>query len=113
MIEHLWTFLGLPQGTKLHNINLIMPGDRPNGRVELVEYVGLPGRSLKARTAPPGRGPLMMSMQVTNLDPASDRLKGLGAKPIGTARYDSPPFGTVSAATFFGPSDEVIEIFEA
>lgn len=113
VIEHLWTFLGLPQGTKLHNINLIMPGDRPNGRVELVEYAGLPGRSLKARTAPPGRGPLMMSMQVTNLDPASDRLKGLGARPIGTARYDSPPFGTVSAATFFGPSDEVIEVFEA
>lgn len=112
VIEHLWTFLGLPQGTKVHNINLIMPGDRPNGRVELAEYVGLPGRSLKARTAPPGRGPLMMSMQVTNLDPASDRLKSLGAKLIGTARYDSPPFGTVSAATFFGPSDEVIEVFE-
>ncbi len=54
-----------------------------------------------------------MSMQVTNLDPASDRLKSLGARPIGTARYDSPPFGTVSAATFFGPNDEVMEIFEA
>jgi catechol 2,3-dioxygenase-like lactoylglutathione lyase family enzyme len=113
VIEHLWTFFGLPQGTKIHNINLIMPGERPNGRVELAEHIGLPGRSLKARTAPPGRGPLMMSMQVTNLDPASDRLKSLGARPIGTARYDSPPFGTVSAATFFGPSDEVMEIFEA
>lgn len=112
VIEHLWTFFGLPQGTRLHNINLIMPGDRPNGRVELAQYVGLPARSLKARTVPPGRGPLMMSMRVTNLDPASDRLKSLGARPIGTARYDSPPFGRVSAATFFGPSDEVIELFE-
>lgn len=113
VIEHLWTFLGLPQGTKLHNINLIMPGERPNGRIELAQYIGLPARSLKARSAPPGRGPLMMSIRVTNLDPASDRLKSLGARPIGTARYDSPPFGSVAAATFFGPSDEVIEIFEA
>ena len=112
VIEHLWTFFGLPQGTKLHNINLIMPGERPNGRIELAQYIGLPARSLKARSAPPGRGPLMMSMRVTNLDPASDRLKSLGAKPIGTARYNSPPFGMVSAATFFGPSDEVIEVFE-
>jgi catechol 2,3-dioxygenase-like lactoylglutathione lyase family enzyme len=113
VIEHLWTFLGLPQGTRLHNINLIMPGERPTGRIELEEYVGLPARSLKARSTPPGRGPLMMSMRVSNLDPASDRLKSLGAKPIGAARYNSPPFGTVSAATFFGPSDEVIEVFEA
>jgi len=112
VIEHLWTFFGLPTGTKVHNINLIMPGERPNGRVELVSYVGLQARSLKARTTAPARGPLMMSLQVTNLDPASDRLKSLGAKAIGTARYDSPPFGSVSAATFFGPSDEVIEVFE-
>ena len=55
----------------------------------------------------------MMSMRVDSLEAASDRLKGLGAKLIGTARYASPPFGTVSAATFFGPSDEVIAGFEA
>ncbi len=113
VIEHLWSFLGLPQGTKLHNINLIMPGERPNGRVELAQYIGLPARSLKARSAPPARGPLMMSMRVDSLEAASDRLKHLGAKTIGTARYDSPPYGRVAAATFFGPSDEVIEVFEA
>jgi hypothetical protein len=105
--------LGLPTGTKVHNVNLIMPGDRPNGRVELIQYIGLQGKSLKSRTIPPARGPLMMTVQVTNLDPASDRLKSLGAKAIGAARYHSPPFGTVGAATFLGPSDEVIEIFEA
>jgi catechol 2,3-dioxygenase-like lactoylglutathione lyase family enzyme len=112
VIEHLWTFLGLPTGTRVHNINLIMPGERPNGRVELIQYIGLQGRSLKARTAPPGRGPLMMSMRVADLDLAAASLKNLGAKPIGTARYDSPPYGTVAAATFFGPSDEVLEIFQ-
>lgn len=112
VIEHLATFFGLPQGTKVHNINLFRPGARPNGRVELAQYVGLPGRSLKARTAPPGLGPLMMSLQVTNLDAAAIRLKNLGGKPIANARYNSPPFGDVLASTWFGPSDEVIEIFE-
>ena len=114
VIEHLWTFLGLPTGTKLHNINLIMPGERPNGRVELIQYVGLPARSLKARTAPPGRGPLMMSMRVTNLDPASDRLKNLGAKPIGTARYDSPPVRPASPPRpSSAPTTKLMKIFEA
>ena len=112
VIENLSDFLGLPKGTKLHNINLIMPGGRPNGRVELAQYIGRPGRSLKARTAPPGRGPLMMSLRVDNLDLASARMKTQGARLIGPARYNSPPFGDVTAATFFGLDDEVIELFE-
>jgi catechol 2,3-dioxygenase-like lactoylglutathione lyase family enzyme len=111
VIDHLSDFLGLPKGTKLHNINLIMRGKRPNGRVELAQYVGLPGRSLKARTAAPGRGPLMMSLRVKDLSGASALVLTLGGKRIGTARYNSPPFGDVSAATFFGPDDEVIELF--
>ena len=112
VVDHLWTFLELPTGTQVHNINLIMPGGRPTGRVELIQYIGLQGKSLTARSAPPGRGPTMISMRVGDLDLASSTLKGLGAKPIGAARYDSPPFGPVAAATFFGPSDEVIEIFQ-
>jgi len=112
VIEHLWTFLGLPTGTRVHNINLIMPGARPNGRIELVQYIGLQGRSLKARSAPPGRGPAMISMRVADLDLAATTLKNLGGKPIGRYRYDCPPFGPVAAATFFGPSDEVIEVFQ-
>jgi catechol 2,3-dioxygenase-like lactoylglutathione lyase family enzyme len=113
VIEHLSTFFGLPPGTSVHNINLIMPGPRPNGRVELAQYIGVPGRSLKARTAPPARGPLMMSLQAENMDAAAIRLKNLGARPIAKTRYHSPPFGEVLAATWFGPSDEVIEVFEA
>ncbi len=113
VIEHLWHFLGLPQGTKVHNINLVMRGERATGRVELVQYMGVPSRSLKARSAAPGRGPLMMSLLVNNLEKATARIKSLGGKPIGVARYDSPPFGPVASATFFGPSDEVIELFES
>lgn len=113
VIEHLWDFFGLPKGTKLHNINLIMPGPRPAGRVELAQYIGLPGRSLKTRTVPPGRGPLMMSLRVDNLDLATARMKNLNARVVGNARYDSPPFGIVTATTFFGPDDEVIEVFES
>jgi catechol 2,3-dioxygenase-like lactoylglutathione lyase family enzyme len=113
-IDYIWDFLGLPKGTKLHRINLIMRGEYPVGRVELAEYVGvgLPAKSLKARTAAPARGPLMMSLQVTDLEDACRRIKGLHAKQIGTARYDCPPFGRVTAATHFGPDDEVIELFQ-
>lgn len=113
VIDHVWSFFDLPKGTRVHNVNLIMPGGRPTGRVELAQYIGLPGRSLKSRTAAPGRGPLMMSMQVQNLEQATLRIKDLRARPIGAGRYDSPPFGSVTAATFFGPDDEVIELFEA
>jgi catechol 2,3-dioxygenase-like lactoylglutathione lyase family enzyme len=113
VIENLEHFFGAPKGTKLHNINLMMPGSRPTGRVELAQYVGLPGRSLKARTAPPARGPLMMSLRVDSLDLVAIRMKNLGGKRIGAARYNSPPFGEVLASTYFGPDGEVIEFFEA
>lgn len=112
VIEHAWAFFSLPAGTRIHNVNLIMPGDRPNGRIELAQFVDVSGRSLKARTRPPARGPLMVSLRAANLESASEKLSALGAKPIGSARYDSPPFGNVAARTFFGPDGEVIEIFE-
>lgn len=112
VVDHLWDFFGLPQGTKVHKINLIKRGDHPAGRVELIQHIGMPGRSLKARTAAPGRGPLMMSLEVLNLEEAAAHIKELGGKPLARAHYDSPPFGMVNAATFFGPSDEVIELFE-
>ena len=112
VVENLEAFFGVEKGTKLHNINLIMPGLRPTGRVELAQYLGLPGRSLKARTAPPGRGPMMMALRVTSLEDGAAHLVAHGAKKIGRGRYASPPFGEVKAQTLFGPDDEVIEIFE-
>jgi catechol 2,3-dioxygenase-like lactoylglutathione lyase family enzyme len=112
VVDHLWDFYGLPQGTKVHRINLIKRGDQPAGRVELIQHIGLPGRTLKARTAAPGRGPLMMSLEVKNLEEATARMKNLGAKAIANGHYDSPPFGMVNAGTFFGPNDEVIELFQ-
>jgi catechol 2,3-dioxygenase-like lactoylglutathione lyase family enzyme len=112
IVEDLGGSFGLPQDARVHSIHLIMPGDRSTGRVNLGQCVGLPGRSLKTRTAPPARGPLMLSLQVRNLDLASARMKTLGARAIAAARYDSPPFGTVNSATFFGLDDEVIELLE-
>jgi catechol 2,3-dioxygenase-like lactoylglutathione lyase family enzyme len=108
-----WPFPAVPPGVKLHNINLVMRGERATGRVELAQYLGAPGRSSRSRTAPPSRGPLMMSIRVSRLDHAAAGIQALGAKPIGSARYASPPFGLVAAATFFGPCEEVIELFEA
>ena len=54
----------------------------------------------------------MMSLEVKNLDEAAARMKNLGAKAIANGHYDSPPFGMVNAGTFFGPNDEVIELFQ-
>ena len=112
VVEDLEHFFGVPKGTKLHNINLIMRGLRPTGRIELAQYVGLLGRSLKTRTAPPSRGPQMMSLRVTSVDDGAALLTTLGAKEIGAGRYNCPPFGEVRARTLFGPDDEVIELFE-
>lgn len=112
VVENLESFFGVPPGTKLHNINMQKAGPRPNGRVEIAQYIGLKGKSLHKRTAPPSRGPLSMSMEVKSLDTARMRLDSLGAKAIGRASYVCPPFGEVNAATFFGPDSEVVEIFE-
>jgi len=111
-IEHVWSFFGLPQGTRIHRIELIRPGGPSGGRIELHESIGLQAKSLKTRATPPALGPLLISMRVQDLQAARTALKGLGAKPIGAARYDCPPFGPVAAETFFGEDDEVIEIFE-
>jgi len=112
VIEQAWALLDLPKGTKLQSVHLIRPGARSSGRIEICHYIGMPGRTLKSRSTPPARGPLMMSIRVASLDEACAKVKTQGAKPIGSARYNSPPFGNVSAATFFGPDDEVIELFE-
>ncbi len=112
LVENLEHFFGVPKGTALHNINLIMRGAHPNGRIELAQYVGLAGKSLKARTAPPSLGPLMMSLRVTSVEDGATHMMAHGAKELSAGRYKSPPFGDVRARTFFGPDDEVIEVFE-
>ena len=105
-------FFGVPEGVVMHNVNLIMD-HTPVGRMEMSQYLGYPGVEVRERAAPPNRGILSVSFEVDDLDVASGRAGKLGAAPIGgPAAYDSPPFGPVTASTFFGPDGETIELFE-
>jgi len=91
LIENMEGFFGMPKGTSLHNVNLIMPAGSPNGRVELAQYVGFPGRPLRERAVPPN----------------------LGGEAIGgPLELAVPPFGKVALRTFFGPDGETLELFE-
>ena len=113
VIENMESFFGVPKGTNLHNVNLIMPAGSPNGRVELAQYVGYPGRSLRDRAVPPNLGILSISFETDDLAAAGRLAEEVGGEAIGgPVELPVPPFGNVTFRTFFGPDGETLELFE-
>jgi catechol 2,3-dioxygenase-like lactoylglutathione lyase family enzyme len=106
-------FLGLPPGTRIHNLNLRQSAGSVNGRIEIVQYLGLPGEPLGERARPPRRGLLSISLATDDLERARRQVRRLGG------REDAPPVDAVLApidavrlATFSGPDGESLEIYE-
>jgi len=113
VVEKMEGFFGLPRGVKLHNINLIRPGQFPNGRIEIVQYIGFPGESLREKAIPPNRGLLAISFETTDLTETMSRLENTGATRIaGPVEADYGFLGPVVAATFAGPDGETLEFFQ-
>ena len=111
-VRGLEEFFGVPGGVVMHNVNLIME-HTPVGRMEMSQYLGYPGVEVKQRAAPPNHGILSVTFEVDDLEAASDHVVDLGAEVIGgPATYGVPPFGQVTASTFFGPDGEMVELFE-
>ncbi|MFB9180858.1 VOC family protein [Dactylosporangium sucinum] len=113
LLENMESFFKLPAGTALHNINLYMPGDTPNGRVELAEYVGYPGEDQRARAVPPNIGILSASMYTDDLAATSALLGTLEAQPVcDIVEVELPPYGRALVRTYFGPDGEVLEFYQ-
>lgn len=113
VVESMEDFFHIPAGISMHNVNLIHPGCSPNGRIELVQYIGYPGESLRERAAPPNHGILHISFETDDLGTASRRIEQLGGEPAGPpVDTELEPTGCVRLATFFGPDGELIECYE-
>ena len=113
VVENMESFFGLPQGTKLHNVNLMKHGTSPNGRIELAQYVGYPGKPVGDRAVPPNLGVLSISFETDNLDETGRLVKKLGAQEISVPVIVlMPPFGKVKLATYFGLDKEVLEFYQ-
>ncbi len=112
-IEGMEDFFKLPPGTALHNINLVMPGGSSLGRIEIAQYVGWPGESLREAAVPPNLGILSLSMETDDLNATSSLLHSIGAEARGdVAEIETVVFGSVQARSYYGPDGEVLEFFE-
>lgn len=113
LLEGMESFFQLPEGTNLHNINMMHPDAPAVGRFEIAEYVGLPGRSPRDRAVPPALGILSVSLETDDLDATEALMQSIGAEPASSrVEVDMPELGAVAARSYFGPDDEVLEIFQ-
>ena len=83
LIEGMETFFNLPEGTALHNINLIMPGESSLGRIEIAQYVGWAGQSQRDVAVPPNLGILSISMETDDLRATSQLLHSIDTESCG------------------------------
>lgn len=113
VVDGMENFFGLPRGTKLHNVNLMMPGSSPNGRVELAQYIGFPGRSIGDRAMPPNLGVLTMSFESGDIGEDLQRAVMLGGSQIADpVEVELTPWGKVRAVVCLGPDGEAVELYQ-
>lgn len=113
LLENMESFFHLPNGTALHNINMMVPAEPGIGRLEIAQYVGWPGRSQRDRAVPPALGVLGISLETDDLDSTEVLLKSIGTEPAGErVETGMPGLGTIAARSYFGPDDERLEFFQ-
>lgn len=113
VVEGLEDFFHVPQGTALHNVNLLKREQSRNGRIELAHYRGFPGSSLRDRAVPPNLGILSLTLRTDDLDAAMRLVSDLGAELVaGPLDVDLAPLGPQRLATALGPDGELLELCE-
>lgn len=87
------------------------PGE--DGRIELMQFVGLSGQDFSDRAQPPNLGILGVRLPVEDLDATLDRLSGIGFEASAGPRQGRlDPYGAVRWAAVQSPSGIMIELFE-
>ncbi|MQW76817.1 hypothetical protein GHK92_13120 [Nocardioides sp. dk4132] len=113
VLHEMEAFFGLPEGTGLHNINMMNPQAPDLGRLEIAQYVGFPGRSQRDRAVPPALGILTASFETDDLSAAELLLQAIGAEAAGErVELHLPGLGPVAARAYFGPDGERLELYE-
>ena len=112
-ITDLSSFFHLPKHVALRDVNLMKPERSTVGRIEIVQYVGLPGAPVGPRARPPQRGILAISFETADIAAAARDLHRLGAPMVGDVLdADVPGLGRVRALAADGPDGERLEFFE-
>ncbi len=113
LITDLSGFFHIPKHVALHDINLYKPERSPVGRIEIVQYRGLPGEPVGARARPPRLGILAISFETPDVAAAQARLRELGASGIGpVAEVVLPGIGRALAFAADGPDRERLEFHQ-
>jgi catechol 2,3-dioxygenase-like lactoylglutathione lyase family enzyme len=113
LLENMESFFKLPPGTALHNINMVMPGQESVGRIEIAQYVGFPGHSLRNIAVPPNTGILGISLETSDLIATHRLLNSIGAEAVSPiVQTEMAPIGPMQAMSYFGPDDELLEFFQ-
>jgi catechol 2,3-dioxygenase-like lactoylglutathione lyase family enzyme len=113
LLQNMEGFFKLPPGTALHNINMIIPGQESVGRIEIAQYVGFPGKSLRTVAVPPNTGILGIAMETRDLAATTQLLNSIGAEAnSAVVQTTLAHIGSVKAITYYGPDDELLEFFQ-
>jgi catechol 2,3-dioxygenase-like lactoylglutathione lyase family enzyme len=113
LITDLSSFFHLPEHVALHNINLFKPERSPVGRIEIVQYVGLPGEPVGARARPPRLGILAIAFETQDVGAAQDRLRQLGSPEVGAVtEIELPGIGRVRTFAADSPDRERLEFHQ-
>lgn len=113
LLEEMEEFFAIPQGTGLHNINMMNPSAPGLGRLEIAQYVGFPGRSQRDRAVAGAHGILSVAFETDDLDATDLLLTAIGAETTGDRiTVDRPGLGTVTTRGYFGPDGERLEFYQ-
>ena len=111
-IDDLGAFFHLPDGVVLRDVNLYKPELSGIGRIEIVQYEGLPGEPIGPLARPPRRGILSISFETDDLDGAARLVRDHGGQVQTTAlRVDLPGVGAADALRATGPDGEGLEFY--
>lgn len=84
-----------------------------DGRIELMEFVGLSGADFSNRARPPNLGIAGVRLPVADLDAVLARLESQGVTPAaGPVTWTLSPYGEVAWAAVRSPSGIVVELYE-
>lgn len=107
---------GLPQNLTIETprrTRILWPRPGETGRLEIMEFVGLDGRNLADRAAPPNLGILSVSYPVQNAQRAYNGVVSAGSLPKYKLKtFDWPPYGRVQMFTLQSPDGALIDVFE-
>ena len=97
----------------LRDVNLYKPECSGIGRIEIVQYEGLPGNPVGPLARPPRRGILSISFECEDLESAAAIVREHGGSVAGApVEVDLPAVGAVRAMSATGPDGEVLEFYE-